>query len=172
MRAVQMLLIVCVCAAVVPVFTGDQSPADQSDAVPAWPTHFQGRALQKLPLNERERAFLAGFPGSVARFTDGDRDIVMRWVTQPTRRLHPAEDCYRGLGYEIAQSRIVNDRDRSRWRCFTANRGDDRREVCEQLQDRETGRWTDVSAWYWAAALKRSEGPWLVTTVAASITST
>jgi hypothetical protein len=131
---------------------------------PHWPTHFQGRLLSGLPLSERERTFLAGFPGSVARFTDGERDIVMRWVTQPTRRLHPAEDCYRGLGYQIAESRIVNDSDASHWRCFTATRTGDAREVCEQLQDTEGQRWTDVSAWYWAAVLKKSTGPWLVTT--------
>jgi hypothetical protein len=118
-------------------------------------------------MDERERAFLAGFPGAVAHFTDGERDIVMRWVTQPTRRLHPAEDCYRGLGFETAQSRVVSDVDRTQWRCFTASRGgDESREVCEQLQDREGKRWTDVSAWYWSAALRRSQGPWLVTTVA------
>jgi hypothetical protein len=100
----------------------------------------------------------------VARFTDGERDIVMRWVTQPTRRLHPAEDCYRGLGYTVDTSRIVTDADRARWRCFKASRKQDAREVCEQLQDQEGGRWTDVSAWYWAALLQQSNGPWLVTT--------
>jgi len=120
--------------------------------------------LSALPLSARESAFLAGFPGAVARFTDGERDIVMRWVTQPTRRLHPAEDCYRGLGYTVDTSRIVADADRARWRCFKASRKQDAREVCEQLQDQEGGRWTDVSAWYWAALLQQSNGPWLVTT--------
>jgi hypothetical protein len=120
--------------------------------------------LSALPLSARESAFLAGFPGAVARFTDGERDIVMRWVTQPTRRLHPAEDCYRGLGYTVDTSRIVTDADRARWRCFKASRKQDAREVCEQLQDQEAGRWTDVSAWYWAALLQQSNGPWLVTT--------
>jgi hypothetical protein len=92
----------------------------------------------------------------------------MRWVTQPTRRLHPAEDCYRGLGYSIGASRIVTDNSGTRWRCFAARRKQDGREVCEQLQDMEGRRWTDVSAWYWAAVLERSPGPWLVTT--ASVT--
>jgi hypothetical protein len=120
--------------------------------------------LTELPLSARESTFLAGFPGAVARFTDGERDIVMRWVTQPTRRLHPAEDCYRGLGYTVDTSRIVTDSGGGRWRCFKAGRKQDAREVCEQLQDMDGRRWTDVSAWYWAALLERSRGPWLATT--------
>ena len=122
--------------------------------------------LTELPLSARETAFLEGFPGAVARFTDGERDIVMRWVTQPTRRLHPAEDCYRGLGYNVSPPRIVADSDGARWRCFAATRKEAAHEVCEQMQDLEGQRWTDVSAWYWAAVLEKSRGPWLVTTAA------
>ena len=159
------LTVACICAAFAPALLRQESEATVAAHIqPQWPTHFQGRMLSALPLSTRESAFLAGFPGAVARFTDGERDIVMRWVTQPTRRLHPAEDCYRGLGYTVDTSRIVTDADRARWRCFKASRKQDAREVCEQLQDQEGGRWTDVSAWYWAALLQRSNGPWLVTT--------
>jgi hypothetical protein len=166
MKATWLLLLASACAAISPVFSRDQQRVG-TETVPRWPSHFQGRTLQELRMDEHERTSLAGFPGAVARFTDGERDIVMRWVMQPTRRLHPAEDCYRGLGFETSQSRIVSDSDRTHWRCFTASRGDgERRQVCEQLQDREGRRWTDVSAWYWSATLRRSEGPWLVTTVA------
>jgi hypothetical protein len=158
-----------ICAALAPALSHDESHAGVALGFdPRWPSHFQGRMLTELPLSAREGAFLAGFPGAVARFTDGEREIVMRWVTQPTRRLHPAEDCYRGLGYAVTASRIVTDDSGTRWRCFDATRKQDGREVCEQLQDLEGGRWTDVSAWYWAAVLERSRGPWLVTT--ASVT--
>lgn len=161
-----MLIAACVCAALTPALSRNESdPRGSLDVEPRWPTHFQGRMLAELSLSVRERAFLEGFPGAVARFTDGERDIVMRWVTQPTRRLHPAEDCYRGLGYDISAPRIVTDSDGGRWRCFAATRKHAAHEVCEQLQDIEGRRWTDVSAWYWAAVLERSRGPWLVTTV-------
>ena len=133
---------------------------------PDWPTHFQGRRLQPLPLHERERAFLGGFPGAVARFTDGEHEIVMRWVAQPTRELHPAADCYRGLGFEVGRPRIVNDGESAQWRCFDARSRSLMSEVCERIVDRAGGSWTDVSAWYWASTLGQSEGPWLVTTVA------
>ncbi|HEV8330694.1 MAG TPA: hypothetical protein VGQ22_04695 [Steroidobacteraceae bacterium] len=157
----------CVCAALAPALSRDESAARATlEVQPRWPTHFQGRMLTGLPLSAREKTFLDGFPGAVARFTDGERDIVIRWVTQPTRRLHPAEDCYRGLGYDVGAPRIVTDNDGARWRCFAATRKDAAHEVCEQLQDLEGQRWTDVSAWYWAAVLERSRGPWLVTTAA------
>lgn len=159
------LVAACVCAALAPALSRKASdPRAALDVQPRWPTHFHGRMLTELPLSARETAFLEGFPGAVARFTDGERDIVMRWVTQPTRRLHPAEDCYRGLGYVVSAPRVVTDNDGARWRCFAATRKDAAHEICEQLQDLEGQRWTDVSAWYWAAMLQRSRGPWLVTT--------
>jgi hypothetical protein len=159
------LVAACVCAALAPALSRNESAARAAFGVhPRWPTHFQGRLLTELPLSARETTFLADFPGAVARFTDGERDIVMRWVMQPTRRLHPAEDCYRGLGYAVSTPRIVTDSDGGRWRCFGANREHAAHEVCEQLRDLEGQRWTDVSAWYWAAVLERSRGPWLVTT--------
>ena len=159
------LIAACVCAALTPALSRNESdPRGSLDVEPRWPTHFQGRMLTERALTGRERAFLESFPGAVARFSDGERDIVMRWVTQPTRRLHPAEDCYRGLGYAVSTPRIVVDHDGGRWRCFAATREDAAHEVCEQLQDLEGRRWTDVSAWYWDAVLERSRGPWLVTT--------
>jgi len=163
------LIAACICAALAPALSRNEAIGGAAlHADPHWPSHFQGQMLTELPLSAREAVFLAGFPGAVARFTDGERDIVMRWVTQPTRRLHPAEDCYRGLGYSLSVSRIVTDSSGTRWRCFDATSKQDGREVCEQLQDLEGRRWTDVSAWYWAALLERSRGPWLVTT--ASVT--
>lgn len=167
MNAMPALLITCLCALGAPLIANVGSRAfDGTRDAPRWPSHFQGRMLSELPLTARERAFLRDFPGAVARFTDGERDIVLRWVTRATRRLHPAADCYRGLGYVIAASQIVTDGELAQWRCFTARRDGEARQVCEQLRDREGNRWTDVSAWYWAATLQRSEGPWLVTTVA------
>src|SRR5262245_22722320 len=102
MNALPALLLACVCATAAPWLAGDDT-ADrvQVREIPRWPSHFEGRMLTPVPLSVQERGFLAGFPGEVERFTDGERDIVMRWVTQPTRRLHPATDCYRGLGFAV-----------------------------------------------------------------------
>lgn len=167
-KAVHLLLLACACACISPLLGRQVHGVAIAQGDPVWPAHFQGRALTELSLSERERTFLAGFPGRVARFTDGDREIVMRRVSEPTRRLHPAEDCYRGLGYATSQVRIVSDREQSQWRCFTATRGTDALDVCEQFQDNHGQRWTDVSAWYWAGILGQSAGPWLATTVASA----
>jgi hypothetical protein len=151
-------------AAVTPLLS--RTAAGPSGSTPPWPHEFQGRPLTAVPLRADEQRFLADFPGAVARFTDGERDIVLRWVTQPTRRLHPAEDCYRGWGFLVTPTRIQRDRDGAPWRCFGARKAGSEREICEQLGDADGARWTDVSSWYWAATLGRTQGPWLVTTVA------
>lgn len=56
------------------------------------------------------------------------------------------------------------------WRCFVAEKSDplnsQRLRVCEQLQDAQGRVFTDTSAWYWAAALGQSPGPWQSMTVA------
>jgi len=137
----------------------------KATAVPPWPHEFQGRPLSPVTLSEQDGRFLTGFPGAVARFTDGERNFILRWVTQPTRKLHPAEDCYRGLGYDVGATRIHADRDGSRWRCFEVTRNGRTHSVCEQLRDLEGAHWTDVSSWYWAATLGETRGPWLVVTV-------
>ena len=167
MSAAKWLVVVMIAAAVTPLLARrGVSPSDDNIAVPAWPHEFEGEPLRAVQMNADERRLLENFPGAVAQFTDGRRDIVMRWVTEPTRRLHPAEDCYRAWGFVIAPARIHPDRDGSRWRCFIAIRNGQKREICEQIRDSEGGFFSDVSAWYWSAMLDLSRGPWLVTTVA------
>lgn len=169
MTHVRMLLAAALLAALVPL-TGigarAMPPPDGSRPLPPWPHELQGRPLVRVPLADSERKFLVGFPGDVARFTDGERDVILRWVTQPTRRLHPAEDCYRAWGHRVSAATIRADREGVRWRCFTAQKGGVERRVCEQVRDAEGAHWSDVSSWYWAATFDRTAGPWLVTTVA------
>jgi len=52
-----------------------------------------------------------------------------------------------------------------RWGCFLATRRAERLAVCESIRDEAGQSWTDVSAWYWAAALSQSRGPWWAVTV-------
>ena len=137
--------------------------AQQPD--PEWPTRWQGRELTRLPLSPDETRWLRDFPGSVARFTDGGREVLIRRVERPTRMLHPAADCFRGLGYGVARPEI-REAGGERWSCFTARKDGLGREVCERIHDGRGGNWTDASAWYWSAWWRRDRGPWWAWTVA------
>ncbi|HET9862290.1 MAG TPA: hypothetical protein VFP37_02535 [Steroidobacteraceae bacterium] len=167
MNAARCLFVATVLAAAAPLLATHRSPGTSQAAMAhPWPHEFEGKPLMRVPLTAQESRFLGDFPGAVARFTDGRRDILMRRVTRPTRKLHPAEDCYRGWGFEVGAAQIRTDRDGGRWRCFTASRDGAARKVCEQIRDDEGRGFTDVSSWYWSAALGRTPAPWLVVTVA------
>ena len=133
------------------------------------PAQWQGRPLRPLALSAVEERFLQHFPGTLARMTNGQEVLVLRTVSQATRMLHPAVDCYQGLGYRIAAQQLERDADDALWRCFEALRGGERLRVCERIVDADGQGFTDTSAWYWSAALGRSHGPWQAVTVARAV---
>jgi exosortase/archaeosortase family protein len=161
------LLVLCVVAAGLPLL-GMRPASRPVTNAPAWPTHFEGKPLRELPLGAVERRFAADFPGRIGRFSDGEREIIIRWVAIETRRLHPASDCFRGVGYSIAPRPLHVDPEGSRWGTFLAIRGSQRLEVRERIYDGTGHQWTDVSSWYWAATTGRSLGPWWAVTVASN----
>ena len=155
-------------AALVPFV--DQRPgkalAKRTRGFPGWPAHFEGRPLTPLPLTPREDAFVADFPGRVGRFTDGRREIILRWVNAPTRRLHPASDCLRGVGYAITPLPVRTNEAGAAMGCFRAHKGDSGLTVCELIRDERGATWPDVSAWYWNALFSQSPAPWWSITIA------
>jgi len=133
------------------------------------PAQWQGQPLRPLALSEVEQRFARQFPGSLARMTDGRQVLVLRTVQRPTRMLHPAIDCYRALGYRIAHQQLQLDGERQLWRCFEAVRAGSALRVCERIVDERGAGFTDTSAWYWAAVLGQSQGPWQAITVASPL---
>lgn len=131
-----------------------------------WPRELDGRALRPLALGAVEQRFADRFPGAIARLTDGERVVILRRVTEPTRMLHPAADCYLGLGYAIRDERLETRADGSLQRCFVATRDGLRLRVCERIVDAAGRVYTDASAWYWSALAGASAGPWTATTIA------
>ena len=143
-----------------------RADASVSMAFAETPQIWQGRALRPLALSAVEQRFASHFPGRITRLTDGEQLLILRDVSTPTRMLHPAADCYRGLGYHIEQARLERDAEALLWRCFIAERGGVKTRVCECIVDADGASFTDTSSWYWAAQLGRSSGPWLAVTTA------
>jgi hypothetical protein len=154
-------LLAVVAAAVTPLLArGGDAAVAASDNFPGWPATYEGRALQELPLTAREAAFVRDFPGRVGRFSDGRREIIIRWLGAPTRRLHPSADCFRGSGYSIAPMPVRKDATGAAMSCFRASHGNDTLMVCELIRDEHGASWPDVSAWYWSGMLGASAAPW------------
>lgn len=145
------------------------APADAPKLGSEPPTQWNGRTLRPMALGEVEQRFARRFPGRIARLTDGEQVLVWREVAAPTRMLHPAADCYRGLGYRIADARLERDDDGLLWRCFVAERDGRGVRVCERIVDASGQAFADASSWFWAAQLQRSTGPWQAITVARAL---
>ncbi|MGL4668847.1 MAG: exosortase Q [Saezia sp.] len=134
-----------------------------------WPYEWQGTPLRPLALSDIEIRFNDNFPGAITRMTDGYRNFVFRHVTEPTRKLHPAADCYLGLGYSIRNEILQHDANGLMWRCFIATRAGKSIQVCEHIEDMQGQSYTDTSAWYWSALMNPSAGPWVAITIAQTI---
>lgn len=157
---------VLVLCALLPLWKSAPAVTPASAPSIEWPRTWDGRPLRPMSLSDVEERFARRFPGHIARLTDGENVLVVREVHEPTRMLHPAADCYRGLGYEVAGAQLERDADRKLWRCFIAERNGQKLRVCERIVNPQGVAHTDTSDWFWAAALGRTEGPWQAITIA------
>ena len=125
-----------------------------------WPTRFEGRPLRALPPGPGDAMLARDFPGHLARFTDGRRQVVLRQVARATRSLHPPRDCFAAMGYALAPlpMRVVAGGLAS---CFEAARAGERLRVCEQVRSTGGPVHPDVPGWYWHAVTRADAGPWL-----------
>ena len=133
-----------------------------------WPNEYNGRSIQELPLTEREHRFYVDFPGAMKRFSDGEKEIIIKWVYKITRRVHPSIDCFKGAGYQISEPGLFSEQ-HTIWSSFKAKDSVQHLFVKEQITDSTGQTWSDVSSWYWAAVLGQTKGPWKVTTIAKPI---
>lgn len=147
-------------AAALPLIGRHAPAAPVADDRVEWPLEVDGAALRPLAMSAVEQRFAQRFPGRIARFESSQAIWVLRDVQRPTRMLHPASDCFRGLGYRVEAARLEQDDQGRRWRCFVAEQGRERVRVCERIVDARAQTFTDASAWFWAAALGQSSGPW------------
>lgn len=172
MKALCAFLLLSALAATAPLWpaagTTEQSAQLASAAVDpahAWPAGLVAPDWTPLPLGPREQRFARDFPGRIAVFAaSGGRTFILRRIDQPTRKLHPAADCLRAVGYTIEPRPIHRQADGVEWGELRATRGNDVLRVRERILGADGRRWTDVSAWYWSAALGRAAGPWWAVT--------
>jgi hypothetical protein len=164
-----LLLLSALCAGLSPLLVPSHGSTLGTDELfPGWPITYEGKTLQALSLSDKEEAFTRNFPGKVARFSDGHREIIIRWINSPTRRLHPAVDCFKGSGHSITNSPVFNNAKGDAMGCFIAEKGSQRLKVCEYLEDQQGNTWSDVSAWYWSAMFNPKNGDWWSYVVAES----
>ena len=193
MNSVRIFVFLCCIAAIIPFRPAPALPApDQNDGFPGWLPLAEwvarppGQSLQpwvsqlpqqiwvsqlsqqlwvsQLDLSSKEQKFYANFPGRVACFRIADQRLILRWVKKPTRMLHPAAHCFRASGFAVTPLPLhLDDRGR-RWSRFRADTASESLIVREHILDSAGRQWADVSAWYWAALLGYSQGPWWVVT--------
>ena len=167
-------LITCAVAGLVPF-------VHHSSAQPAHPVAgqllntFQGASLSPVAMTEGEEKFYADFPGMTGYFAVDGRSgesVFLRYTEAPTRKLHPAENCYRANGYEtrfrdnvLASVPELSDED-LKWSEFTiVDKGRPFR-VRQCVVSLSSGRaWADIPAWYWQTTFSSDDiGPWLAVT--------
>lgn len=144
-----------------PHFFSVSKAHNKPSTFPGWPKTYEGQALISLPLSEKERYFQKDFPGKIARFHDGHKEIVVRWVEESTRKLHPARDCFKGVGYTIEPLDLMVSKQGIRMSCFLATKDSTALKVCEYIQSTSGESWSDVSEWYWSVVFGNSPQGWM-----------
>jgi exosortase/archaeosortase family protein len=162
-----LLVHIAVCAAFALIWTtgaGTNAAAAQSRVV--WPKSWEGRTLVPVRASAETENFWRGFPGEYREFLIAPEGrVVLRFAREATRRLHPAEDCFRGAGYKINPMPLESDGENIRWSAFECEKSGIRYKVrqCvisaqgEDLSNLEASlptatSWPDVSSWYWDVA--------------------
>lgn len=163
-----LLYLLAVCLAVViscmNVFVQELSVAN-ADEFNGWPKTFEGQVIYPLSMSDWELKFAQNFPGRIAKFSDGNDQILMRWIKHETRQLHSLKDCLRGAGYAVSEQGLALRSGGERWASFAAAKPGSVLAVRERITDSKGGSWTDVSEWYWAALTGKTRGPWLSVSV-------
>jgi exosortase/archaeosortase family protein len=158
-------------AASIPLLTPQADAAEGTVVRIRWPRAWCGRRLKLIRVGRAERLLVAGFPGSAAQFREqpGGRRLLLRYTTRATRLLHPAENCYRGLGWKVEPRPALVDATGRTWSSFRVTRADGSQSLVRQcyfavspsggeapkdLEDwiRGAPSWPDASSWYWSAA--------------------
>ena len=138
----------------------------QDPSIP-WPDLFEGDPLQPVELTEREEYFLRQFPGSLARFVCGEREVILRQVNRASRKLHPSTHCFRASGFSVGKPERRRHNQTGFWLSYRISKEGKSYQVREQVYSVDgVQNWAEVESWYWDAFWDRAgEGPWRAVTV-------
>ena len=167
-------LTTCLLAALVPfIHHSSARPADSSTE--RMLNSFQGAPLSPMAMTESETEFYADFPGKTGYFAVDGRpgeSVFLRYTENPTRKLHPAETCFRANGYKtefsdnvLARVPELSDQDLE-WSQFTVVEKGRPFRVRQCIVSLSSGRvWADIPAWYWQTTFSSDDsGPWVAVT--------
>ena len=166
MKNIYLFIVASLIAFICPLCLHSKPVSDQAGIdFPGWPESYQQVPLQQLPITESEKKFAESFPGKTVRFTDGSRQFIFRWITSPTRKLHPAADCYRANGFNIKHLPQVIDSENNVWSAFEAENDSQILKVRERIFDNTGNSWPDASQWYWNAVFDDTARYWWSITI-------
>ena len=109
--------------------------------------------FRTIPLAPIEARFAKVFPGRLGRFSDGSREIILRYITRASNKLLPAAVCFRAFGYDVRELPPRGENGQAPWGCFTAEKQGEKLLVRMRIEDHRGNSWDDESAWYWALCL-------------------
>ena len=165
MQSIHLFIAACLVAAIIPFYNPDSSALPELSTVPDWPVEYLSLKHKKTELTSKEQQFYKNFPGRMIKLSSGNTEYVIKLVTKPTRKLHPASDCYKGFGYSITPGPVMRDENGNHWSSFTATKMESRVLVKERVYNESGQNWPDVSGWFWSAMFNKKSGPWWVVTV-------
>ncbi len=165
MSRLSLIVLLCIFSAARPFYPfGSEDNAPRGLALaPDWsaaPLPIPLAELTPLALSPHDLRFAQNFPGHTALFSDGTSTWIVRQVTRPTRKLHPAIDCLRASGFQTSHEPILASGDGTHWSVSTASRAHEKLLVRERIVDARGREFTDVSTWFWSALGTASQGPW------------
>ncbi len=139
------------------------------------PTTFNGFVLEELNTSEHERAFYDNFPGKTALYklkSSNGEQIFFRYLETPSRKLHPAEECYKANGTDCVamEKKIIRVEELSQspitWGQFKIKENGSEyiiRQAVISLGGKEN--YSDIPSWYWLTVFSDNDpGPWLAIT--------
>jgi hypothetical protein len=130
-------------------------------AFAGWPAELDGRVLIQLPDTKDEARFFAQLPVRHARFSDGQRIVLMRWAADRVEGFHLAATCYEAFGFTLSEARERAGPAGRAETCFSARRGGQTRHVCEHIRDGNGRIFANLERWHLARLLGTTTPPYL-----------